>query len=281
MRFVVVLVAWMVLLCLVPGEARGGDRQSLLDNGMLITWYGNPHTGAMGVLGQASGQERASALRRQMAEYEEVTTREVHGAYHLVAAVAQPHAGADGYWRRQEYSTVIQSLLDEAREHGFKLILDIQPGRAPVPGEVERLRPFLEDPLVHLAIDPEFVMEPDQVPGQQIGSLRAADVNAALAILEDIIEKHDLPTKTLILYQFTLGMLPDKENIRESPTVDVVLVMDGIGSRPLKMNSYDAVMRQGQLPFAGIKVFYEADVNPFAPADILKIEPLPVVISYQ
>jgi len=64
-------------------------------------------------------------------------------AYHLVTVVAQCTAGRDGLWRRRETSDVIQSLLNEARAHGFRLILDIQPGHSAVAAEVQALVPFL------------------------------------------------------------------------------------------------------------------------------------------
>jgi hypothetical protein len=76
-------------------------------------------------------------------------------------------------------------------------------------------------------------------------------------------------------------MLPDKENIRSSDSVDVVLVMDGIGNQALKRSSWDGVMRQGQLPYAGFKLFYKQDTNLFSPEEVLALEPKPVVISYQ
>lgn len=265
-----------------PSEARGDGRlRSLLDEGILITWYGNPHTGAMGVLGQAEGEARASALKKQLAEYRDVTARDVVGAYHLVATVAQPTPGPDGQWRRREFTHVIQDLLDQARAHGFELILDIQPGRASVIDEVRHLRPFLEDPRVHVALDPEFTLTDREVPGQHIGQLRAAEVNRTLDLLEEIVREKNLPNKVLILHQFTLGMLPDKADVRESSLVDVVLCMDGIGSQALKLDSYRAVMRQGRLPFAGFKLFYEQDTNLFSAAEVLALEPEPAVVVYQ
>jgi hypothetical protein len=271
----------LAIVYLAATSGAGSPQGSLLEDGVLVTWYGNPHTAAMGVLGQAEGNARATALRVQAARYETVTTRQVHAAYHLVATVAQPHPGADGMWRRREFAHVIRGLLHEARVHGFQLILDVQPGRANVADEVRHLGPFLEDPLVHVALDPEFTMTAAQVPGSHIGQLRAADVNRTLDVLEAIVRKHALPKKILILHQFTLGMLPDKEDIRESPLVDVVLCMDGFGSRALKRNTYRSVMRQGRLPFAGFKIFFNQDANPFQPADVMALEPTPVVVVYQ
>ena len=83
------------------------------------------------------------------------------------------------------------------------------------------------------------------------------------------------------MHQFTVGMLPDKEKIRVRPRVDLALVMDGFGSRALKLASYRAVMRQFALPFAGFKLFYRQDTNLFAPVDVMRLAPIPSVVIYQ
>ena len=78
-----------------------------------------------------------------------------------------------------------------------------------------------------------------------------------------------------------MNMLADKKNIRRSPLVDVVLMMDGFGDRPLKRAIYGAVIRQGPLEFAGIKLFYKEDTNLFAAADVMALKPEPAVVIYQ
>jgi hypothetical protein len=176
---------------------------------------------------------------------------------------------------------VIAALLEEARANGFKLILDVQPGRSAVESELEYLRPFLAEPDVYLALDPEFDMTEGQVPGRERGHMHAADVNAAVDFLEGLVVDGRLPPKVLIVHQFTLGMLPDKEKIRSSPAVDLVLDMDGFGSQSLKRSSYRAVMRQRQLDFAGIKLFYKQDSNLFSPEQIMTLQPVPSVVIYQ
>ena len=254
--------------------------RSPLRDHLLITWYGNPRSAGMGILGEQTGVARASGLRQQAEAYASLTSKRVLMAYHLVAVVAQCTPGADGLWRRRETPDVIQTLLDEARAYGFRLVLDIQPGRSTVAAEVDALAPFLAEPDVDLALDPEFAMTDCQIPGKQIGALRAADVNAALDRLEAAIASHTLPAKILIVHQFRLDMLPDKARIRRSAVVDVVLDMDGFGSQSLKLASYRAVMRQ-PLPFAGIKLFYRQDTGVFTPAQVMTLSPPPAVVIYQ
>lgn len=254
---------------------------SVLDSHVLVTWYGNPRSKLMGILGELSGAALSDGLRTQAAVYQAVTPKKVLAAYEIVAVVAQCTAGNDEKWRRRETADVIQALLDDARAHGFKLILDIQPGRSTVAEEVAALAPFLSEPDVYLALDPEFAMESCEIPGREIGQMSAKDINAALTMLDQIISEKRLPPKVLIVHQFRKDMLPDKAGIQSSPSVDVVLMMDGFGSQSLKRASYKTVMDQGPLEFAGIKLFYKQDTNLFTPAQVMALTPKPSVVIYQ
>ena len=235
----------------------------------------------MGVLGRYKGKELASRLRQQAQAYSPLTPKQVLPAYHLVAVIAQPTSSRDGMWRRRETRETIQSLLDQARRNGFKLILDIQPGRSTVLAEMEYLRPHLEEPDVYLALDPEFAMPDGEAPGRKIGRMSARDVNDAIDILESIIRQRNLPPKVLIVHQFTMKMLADKQNIRDSALVDVVLDMDGFGDRPLKRAIYAMVNRQRPLEFSRAKLFYKEDTNLFAAKEVMALRPEPAVIIYQ
>ena len=275
--YIIALCALAALIGLWPPVR---PAESLLQHHVLITWYGNPRSQAMGVLGEQTGAARANALKKQASAYVPLTSKHVLMAYHLVAVVALCTSGTDGSWRRRETTEVIRALLDEARANGFRLILDVQPGRSTVASEVAFLEPFLAEPDVDLALDPEYGMAACEVPGREIGQMNAADVNAAIGRLEAIIRDRELPPKVLIVHQFRLDMLPDKSRIRRSDLVDVVLNMDGFGSRSLKLSSYRAVMRQ-PLAFAGIKLFYRQDTNLYSPAQVMALRPVPSVVIYQ
>jgi len=263
---------------LSTGGAARAD--SLLANSLIVSWYGNPHTGLMGVLGQFAGDDLAVRLQRQADAYASFTNKKILPAYELIAVVAQGSPGTDGLWRKREGYDVIDSMLEQARAHGFRLILDVQVGHSRVEDELEYLRPYLEQPDVYLALDPEFDMWPGQTPGQQIGHMVSAEVNYAIGFLEKIVQSEALPAKVLIVHQFTLNMLPDKEKTGRSPVVELVLDMDGFGAQWLKLDSYRAVMQQ-PLPFAGIKLFYDQDPDMFSPAEVMKLDPVPSVVIYQ
>ena len=172
-----VLPALVALLLTVAGATRPAPPASFLSDHLLVTWYGNPRTAKMGVLGAATGADRAAALRTQADAYAPHTSKTIAKAYHLVAVVAQCTAGNDGRYRRRETADVIDALLTEARANGFLLVLDIQVGRSTVKDEVAALARYLKEPDVHLAVDPEFAMSDCEVPGQTIGAHAAADIN--------------------------------------------------------------------------------------------------------
>lgn len=276
---VLMLCAWAAGAS--PATSGTDPGASLLQSHLLVTYYGNPHSAAMGVLGRLSGEARADALARQAAAYAALTVKRVLPAYHLVAVVAQPHAGKDGRWRRRESADVIRALLDEARARNFHLVLDVQPGRAAVLDELTHLRPFLAEADVHLALDPEFAMAEGRVPGRTIGRMSAADVNAAARFLGALVRASGLPPKVLIVHQFTVGMLPDVARIEPVPGVDLVLDMDGFGSRELKLASYRTIMRRWPANFAGMKLFYTIDTKLFSPGDVMGLKPQPSVVIYQ
>jgi hypothetical protein len=254
---------------------------SVLDTHLLVSWYGNPWTGRMGILGRHQGQALADGLNRQASAYAAVTRKRVLPAYEMVAVVAQPLPGRDGRYRRRESRQVIDRMLQAARAAGFKLILDVQTGRSTVLSELAFLAPYLQEPDVYLALDPEFSMGADGIPGRRIGEMRAHEVNDAIAVLEYMQERYRLPPKVLIVHQFTTGMLPDKENIWTSSAVDIVLAVDGFGSPALKRNTYRAVLRQHALAFSGFKLFYIQDTDLLQPAQVLALTPPPAVVIYQ
>ena len=119
---------------------------SVLSDSLLVTWYGNPHTPLMGILGEYEGEELARRLKEQAAAFEPLTTKKVVPAYHLIAVVAQGGPGDDGLWRRRELKEVIDSMLEQARANGFPLILDVQVGHSRVEDELDYLKPWLEEP---------------------------------------------------------------------------------------------------------------------------------------
>jgi hypothetical protein len=115
----------------------------------------------------------------------------------------------------------------------------------------------------------------------QTGTLDAADVNAVIELLADLVETQALPPKILIVHRFTQQMLTNHERIRLDPRVQVVINMDGFGSPRLKRDSYRSFVATQPVQFTGFKLFYQLDTPLMSPSDVLALEPVPIVVIYQ
>ncbi len=154
---------------------------------------------------------------------------------------------------------------------------NLQIGRSDVQSEITKILAYLEQPHVHVALDPEFAMPEGEVPGESIGSLDATDVNAAQAILEEFLEQQGLPEKILIVHQFTSGMLTRPELLEDYPRVKLVIDMDGFGPSDIKRVKYGWYAAPAE--HSGIKLFFRHDTDLMSEEEVLELEP--DVIIYQ
>lgn len=253
---------------------------SILANKRIVSYYGNPYSGLMGVLGRYDKETVVAKLKEQAAEYTALSKKPVQPALHFIAAVAQAGPGSDGMYRLRMPMSVIEEWVDLADRHGLLFFLDLQVGRSTVQAEVNAVLPLLERPYVHLALDPEFDMWGSQVPGQQIGHMTADEINWATSTLSRLVASKGLPNKILIVHQFTEGMIVNKTGIKTDPNVDIVIDMDGFGGQYAKLSKYDFV-QSVPVQFAGIKLFYREDTDLISPNKIMSLDPVPDVVIYQ
>ena len=94
-------------------------------------------------------------------------------------------------------------------------MLDIQPGRSRFSEEVKHLERWLRKPFVSVALDPEWNMGPNGVPGQGIGSVSAKMINRVTRYLTRLVREHDLPQKLVVVHQFTDSMIRNKEDLQD------------------------------------------------------------------
>lgn len=248
----------------------------------VVAYYGHPSAPAMGILGQRPPEQMLPALERQAQQYTAADpTTPVRPALHLVASVAMVSPGPDGLYRRRAAAEEIEGVARWAEGRGYLLILDIQPGRSPISSEVEALMPYLSRPYVHLALDPEWAMAPNQVPGETFGSVDATVVNQTITTLARLVSRQRLPPKMLIVHRFREDMLTNYRQIRPDPRVQVVIAMDGVGPPNSKADVYRQLVRDQPVQFAGLKIFLTQDERPFTPRQALSLQPVPHVIIYQ
>ncbi len=256
---------------------------SVFQSAQVVSVYGHPEVPIMGLLGKYSPGAAAAEAARLAGEWDAVNgSRGAVGALHLIVDVAQPWPMADGSYLERMGNERIEPYMAAAREHGVLLFLDLQLGMSDPLTEVRRLTPFLVESRVHVALDPEFAMRASRgIPGQTIGSLDAAEVNAVQDYLDDLVRTYGLPPKVLVLHQFRTDMLTSTSALRDVPGVTRIIDMDGWGGVEAKLSHYEAYSLAAYSQRPAIKLFYEWDVPLLTPARLLALARVPDLIIYQ
>ena len=262
---------------------------ALLPKNRIIAYYGNPHSKKMGVIGEYPEQQMLGMLDRTVAAWKAADPKTpIIPAIHLVTVVAQGAPGSDGMWRRRETPEMIERTYNWAKSKKGILFLDIQASHSTLQQELPPLLKYLERRDVHLGIDPEFHMHHKRAgvrPSEKVGQMMASDVNYVIEALDKVVREKDLPPKILVVHRFRADMLPDAENIRPTPRVQVVMHMDGWGPPWLKFDSYKDYIVRHPVAFTGFKVFYHHDAKGgdaiLTPLEVLRLLPRPSYVQYQ
>jgi hypothetical protein len=254
----------------------------LLPGHRILTFYGFPGDANMGILGEYDMETVLAQLREQAAAYEAADpSRPVLIAFEVIASVAQKEPQADGSYLLDTPSEVLDEYAAFTAENDILLFLDVQIGRRTVQAEVEGLRPWLEQPHVHLALDPEFAMREGELPGEHIGQIDASDIAFTQQYLANLSAELDIPPKVLIVHQFIESMIENKDQVVPVAGVQLVIDSDGWGTPADKRATYDAVNGCCPIEFDGVKLFYQQDVPLMTPEEVLDLDPVPDVIIYQ
>ncbi len=245
----------------------------------VVAYYGTAGSAGLGVLGEVDPDGIVPRLRTAAAGFA-APDRKVQIAFELIVSVAQSKPGADGTYSRMIDPAKIQQYVDAARRHQALVILDVQPGRGTFLAQVQKLRPFLEQPHVGVALDPEWRMGPNEVPGKVTGAVAAAEVNAVAAFVAGIVAEKNLPEKLFLLHQFKASMIPDIAAVAPQPGLAIVHHLDGFGTRSEKDATFKRLYRPGRFHL-GYKLFYDEDVNIYTPPEMLAFAQVPDYVSYQ
>ncbi len=253
----------------------------------VVAYYGNFYSRGMGALGEYPTDVMLAMLASTTAMWAatDPSTPAVP-AIHYIAAVAQATAGREGKYILRMPDDQIEHALDLAnRIHGI-VFLDVQVGLSTLQHELPQLEKYLKMPQVHLGIDPEFSMKNGERPGTVIGTFDAADINYAAQYLAGLVRDNHLPPKILVVHRFTEKMVTNYKKIQPLPEVQIVMDMDGFGSKEKKYGTYNRIVAPETVQFTGIKLFYKNDIKPpstglLTPAEVLKLTPAPIYIQYQ
>lgn len=258
---------------------------SILPAKRVVVYYGNPLSKRMGVLGEYPQPEMLAKLQQEVKAFAQADpSKPVQPGLHLIVSVAQGAPGRGNTYRLRMRDSLIDYWCKLAESKGYLMFLDVQVGHSTVQSELQPLIPYLKRPYVHLALDPEFSMHhgvDGVVPGRKIGVMDAEEVNYAIRTLADLVRQNHLSPKILVVHRFTQKMLTNYRDIRPVPEVQVVINMDGFGPPWLKRDSYEAYERMQPVQFTGFKLFYKNDHPMLTAAQVVKMDPAPVFITFQ
>jgi hypothetical protein len=255
----------------------------------IVAFYGNLYSKKMGVLGEYPRDEMFAKLRGEIKNWQSAdSSLPVIPALHYVAVTAQGAPGRDGKYRARMPYHQIDTIISWANQLGGLAFVDVQVGLSTLPSEIPLLEKYLMMSNVHLGIDPEFAMlgTGGRKPGSVIGTYNASDINYVVDYLAELVKKHNLPPKILVVHRFTNPMVRDYQNIKRVPQVQIVIDMDGWGDKILKRSSYMLYARRDPVQFTGFKLFYKNDIKAgadqlYTPKEVLGFQPKPIYIQYQ
>ncbi len=261
---------------------------AILPYNRIIAYYGNLYSKRMGILGELSPEKVHNRLDEEIKNWEKAdnTIRPIR-ALHYIAVTAQGSPGKDGKYRLRMPFHQIDSILAIAKMRKKCLVfLDIQVGLSTIQEELPRFKKYLLMPNVHLGIDPEFSMKTGVRPGKVIGTMNANDINFCSKYLDKLVKDNHLPPKVLVVHRFTTRMLRNYKKIKMLPSVQIVINMDGWGSKNSKFSTYKDIIYKEPVQFTGFKIFYKNDLKNYpnkltTPEEILTLKPQPIYIQYQ
>jgi hypothetical protein len=264
-----------------PQLPRGG--RQIFPEYRLFGYAGSPGSSSFGRLGVGDLDARVRELEKRGAAYAD--GRRVLPVLELVAVIAHPSPGKDGDYSQRVGDATIKAYLAAARRHKALLLLNIQPGRARFTDLAEQLEPWLRQPDVGLALDPEWAVKAGQVPGSVYGSTTGAELDAVARYLDGLVRRYDLPQKVMVFHQVAASVVRHQSDITARPGVVVVKSVDGIGSRAEKTSTWKVLVKG--LPRSihpGFKLFFDEDARHgplMTPAQVLALKPRPEYVLFE
>ena len=265
------------------GKQLPGGGQVLFPWHRLVALYGHPGTPSLGALGQQGLRASIQRARMLAAAYRPLSAVPVVPAFEIIATVAEASPGPDGEYSYQTPLALLRPWVRRAIAARMYVILDLQAGRASLLGQAKAYEPLLRLPDVGLAIDPEWTLQPGQLPLRQIGSVSIGQVNSVVRWLAALTARYRLPQKLLVLHQFRLSMINHEQRLdTRYRDLAIVIHMDGQGTPQDKEQTWDAVTAAAPRGvFFGWKNFFVKDHPMMSPQQTMARTPQPVMISYQ
>ncbi|GHT87440.1 hypothetical protein FACS1894137_14760 [Spirochaetia bacterium] len=259
------------------------ENTSMLLNNDILAFYGHPLSRNMGILGRYPIEELDARLTKLAQEYAAVSGgRNVRKAFYIIYGTVWPE-GEIGILRESVLLEWIQYALD----HDILVFIDHQIGRYDPIASLKRMLPYLRFPNVHLALDPEWRTTK---PMKEIGSVTAAEINAAQQAMEEyMLENHLSGERMLVIHQFKPWMIQNPENVRAGrDKVRLIHCADGFGNPNQKRAAYAANAQTRTIPLKSFKLFFNFEIPSagfdaplLSPSQVYALDPRPYLIMYQ
>ncbi|KQX61717.1 hypothetical protein [Angustibacter sp. Root456] len=260
---------------------RGGT--TLFPHYRLVGYAGGAGSAAFGRLGVGDIDARAREIERRAQAL--AGGRTPLPVFELITVVVHDTPGRNGLYNSRVSDAVIARYLAAARRHRALLLLDIQPGRQDFLPLVKGLARWLEQPDVGLALDPEWAVEPGDVPGQTFGRMTGRELDSVAAYVDALVRRHHLPQKPLVFHQVAASVVVGQSALRERAGVVVIKSVDGIGSRRLKTATWTTLVKHLPAPIhTGFKLFFDEDRRHgpmMTPQQVLALRPQPEYVLYE
>ncbi len=256
--------------------------ESVLEHNQLVVFYGSPISSGLGILGVFPPDEAAARVRDEAAIYDRLNgDRGAKPAIDLIFEGATSEPTPDGLFLSYVGDDAVQTYLRMADQYDLQLILDLQIGRSTAMDELRKLDPYLRNPRVHVAIDPEYAVGPDGWPIVTPGHVSGDEINAMQDYLASIVRDNNLPPKMLVIHQWNDDTVIAGDAVRPDAGVSLVLNMDAFGDNGDKQAKYRAY---ASLPWAehrSFNIFLHYDDPVLSEEQALALEPSPDLIFYQ
>lgn len=265
----------------VPGEKHTSS--ILFPGNRIVAIYGTPNVPALGALGEQSMDDSIARAKGLVTNYQDFSTEKILPAMEIITTVAAGTPTDNGDYSQEVDSNTLKPWIEAAQKAGVYVVLDLQPGRSDFLTQAKQYEQLLRYPNVGLALDPEWRLAPGQVPLVQIGSVSIQEVNATADWLADVTRQQKLPQKLLLLHEFRLTMIADRDQLDTSHNeLAYVIQMDGQGNQQVKQDTWRTITANppANVRF-GWKNFYHQDSPMLSPQETMAINPKPWYVSYQ
>ena len=255
---------------------------SLFQNAQIIAFYGSPISPLLGVLGRFAPADLVRWLKGEAGIYDSINgDRGAVPALDLIYAQAQSDPTDNGLYLRYLSDEQVRWYIALAEQNDLQVILDLQIGRGDVLGEVQKIEPYLENPRVHVAIDPEYAVGPQGVPIETPGTISGEQINAVQQYLDDLVRRLNLPPKLLVIHQYMDQTVTDGGAARRFDHVDLVLNMDAYGAAQDKVDKYHLFAARSYAQRRSFNVFLQHDDPVASENDVMRLSPQPDMVIYQ